>query len=299
MLTLRQIAAFRAVMISGSMVRAADMMCVTQPAISRLIRNLEDELDFALFKRGKGGLQPTNEALALHVEVEQSYIGLDKIARTARQIRLKPSGQLRIAATTAMSLGFLPGVVNEFARSHPDTSVTLHSYTSPTTVENVCNRHYDLGLSMLPINNEGVETGPVRHVRCVCILPPGDPLAAREVVRVEDFRDRPFISLANTSSTRHKIDAIFEAANVPRKIVIESSSSVSVCSFVELGMGVSIIEPFTAQQFSAHGGIARAFEPEINFSFATVQPAGIEKSPLLSEFMETLDAAIAPHLIAQ
>ena len=66
MLTLRQIAAFRAVMITGSMVRAADMMCVTQPAVSRLIKHLEEALELPLFKRGKGGLHPTSEAIALY-----------------------------------------------------------------------------------------------------------------------------------------------------------------------------------------------------------------------------------------
>jgi len=298
MLTARQIEAFRAIMIAGNMTRAADVMCVTQPAVSRLIKDLEQDLGLTLFKRRKGGLYPSEEAMALYTEVERSYVGLEKIARAARQIRTKRAGQLRIAGMPAMALGFLPGVIRDFTRERPDLAITLHAHNSPELVDMVRTRHYDVGFGMTPIDIVGIDMGPVRRAPCVCILPPGHRLASRDAITVEDLADEPFISLSEGTLTRYKIDSAFEAASVPRRLEIEALWSAAICSFVARGMGVSIIEPFTAQEFAAAGGVVvRPFTPVIDFSFAMVRPAGTEMSPLLAEFVEVLEDALAPHLL--
>ena len=101
-------------MVAGNMTRAADMMFVTQPAISRLIKDLEQEVGLTLFKRRKGGLYPSEEAMSLYREVEQSYVGLKKIARTAQRIKAKRTGGIRIAGLPAMTLSFVPRVIKDF-----------------------------------------------------------------------------------------------------------------------------------------------------------------------------------------
>ncbi len=284
-------------MIAGSMVRAADMMSVTQPAVSRLIKDLEEELNLTLFNRRKGGIKASEEALILYEEIKRSYFGLEKIVRTAENLKFKRAGQLRIVGVPALALSFVPEVIHDFVRERPNLSIIVHSYGTYELGDMVRTRHYDLGLTQVPVDSVGLEMGPMLRARCVCILPPAHPLAEKETINVEDLRGENFISLSEISTTRLQTDLIFEKNRVPRRMDIEVIYSAMACSFVARGMGVSIIEPFTAKEFVNCGGIARPFEPMIDFPFALAWPSGKQISPLLAEFIESMDSALAPYLI--
>src|SRR5689334_3193463 len=126
MLSFRQIECFRAVIVLRSMTRAAEAMSISQPAVSRLMRDMEINLGLSLFRRRKGGLQPTEEALALYAEVERSFVGVGKIERAAIRIRERQAGNLRVCAMPALMHSFLPYVVDQFLRDHSGVAVTLH-----------------------------------------------------------------------------------------------------------------------------------------------------------------------------
>ncbi len=114
----RQFDAFRAVMMTGGMTAAAEVMRITQPAVSRLISDLEYNLKLRLFERRGNQINPTPEATALMAEVERSYLGLEHVKAFARDLRLARAGSLRIARCRR-SLGFLPFLVARFRESRP------------------------------------------------------------------------------------------------------------------------------------------------------------------------------------
>ena len=86
-INLRQLEAFRAVMQTRSITRASELLFVSQPAVTRLIKDLEASVGFSLFQRLKKRLYPTPEAFSFLEEVELSFSGLDKINIAAREIR--------------------------------------------------------------------------------------------------------------------------------------------------------------------------------------------------------------------
>ena len=85
-LTLRQIDAFRAVMLTGTATEAAQVLGISQPAISRLVSDLEQEIGFKLFDRVGRRVVPTAEAQILIEEVKRALTGLDQIRETASEI---------------------------------------------------------------------------------------------------------------------------------------------------------------------------------------------------------------------
>src|SRR5262245_11739761 len=113
MLNLRQMEAFRAVMLTGTTIQAAAMLKVTQPAISRLINDLEAQAGITLFDRVRGRLQPTPEAETLFDEIERAYISFDHIANFMKGIR-RSAGRLRLLATMPMAHGILPATIARF-----------------------------------------------------------------------------------------------------------------------------------------------------------------------------------------
>lgn len=292
MLSFRQIEAFRAVYVLRSMTRAADALFVSQPAVSRLIRDMEAAVGLRLFQRRKGGLSPTEEAIALYAEVERSFVGIDKIERAATRIRERRGGTVRVCAVPALAHAFLPAVVERFLERHPGVGVALYTYDNDTAVALLRTRQFDLGYAMTPADRAGVVVDPVRRVRCVCVLPPGHRLTGRAVVTVDDLRDEPFISLGEGTMTRLKIDAAFQAANVTRRLTLEAHWSASICSLVGRGLGVSIIEPFTAESFAQRGGTVRPFEPAVDFSFVQVRQARPMDPPLVTAFTRVFDGML-------
>src|SRR3984957_2975916 len=119
----RQVEAFRAMMLTGSVTEAAKLMAVTQPAVSRLLRDFQALLKMELFERRGTGLVPTAAATALYTEVERSFVGLERIAAAAEEIRGRRTGTLRIAALPALpalSNGYLPRLAGHFLKQRPN-----------------------------------------------------------------------------------------------------------------------------------------------------------------------------------
>ena len=106
----RQIDFFRAVMGTGHVTRAAELLHTSQPTVSRELARLEQVLGFALFERIKGRLKPTVRALALMEEVEQSYVGLERIAATA----------VALQAYAAMTTSAARGAVRDVSQVEKD-----------------------------------------------------------------------------------------------------------------------------------------------------------------------------------
>jgi len=296
MLSWRQIEAFRAVMLTRSMTGAADMLSITQPAVSRLIQEFETEVGFSLFSRRKGGLIPNGEAARLFEEVQRSFRGRENIERAIARIRSRQEGFLRVAAMPALTGWFLPLIVKDLLAKHSGMSLSLQTHNSPTVADMVRDRHYDVGFAMTPVDTTGLVLGEVRTARCVCVLPPGHRLAARDILHLGDFEGESFISLADGTTTRMKIDAAFRAANVSRMLALETRTSATICALVLHGAGVSIIEPFSALGFAALGGVVRPLAEQIDFSFVQVMPSGTEKPPIMIDFLDLFEQHVAPHL---
>ena len=132
---IRQLEAFRALILRQTVTRAADMLHISQPAVTRLINDLEADVGFSLFDRINGRLNPTPEALVLFEEVERSFAGIDRIAQTAEQIKSLRRGSLHIAGAPALALEFLPTTLTGFMREHPGISTTLLIHASSIVVD--------------------------------------------------------------------------------------------------------------------------------------------------------------------
>jgi DNA-binding transcriptional LysR family regulator len=293
-INLRQVEAFRAVMVSGSVTAAAGMMGITQPAASRLLRDLQTLLRMQLFEKRGTGLVPTAAASALYTEVERSFSGLDRIAAAAEEIRTRRTGMLRVAALPALSNGFMPRFAGHFLAERPNLNFALFGVISPLVIDWVLNLQCDIGFAEVPIAHAGLPIIRMPVLPRVAILPEGHRLCAKSVLRPRDFEDETFISLTPGSASRHLIDSVFSKHGVSRVLRVETTLSEIMCGMVSSGLGVSICDPFTAAEFAPRGLVSRPFLPRIDFEFAAVLPPQRRPSPVAEEFVE----AFAEHVRA-
>src|ERR1700744_6795042 len=143
----RQVEAFRAMMLTGSVTEAAKLMAVTQPAASRLLRDFQSLLKMELFERRGTGLVPTAAASALYTEVARSFVGLERIAAAAEEIRGRRTGTLRVRAIPALGNGYLPRLAGHFLKERPNLNLAFFGVISPIVVDWAMNNQCDVGFA--------------------------------------------------------------------------------------------------------------------------------------------------------
>lgn len=284
----RQLEIFRAVMISGSASRAAELLQVTQPAISRSLADLEHALGFLLFDRIRGRLVPTPEGQLFFRDVSASFVGLDRLRSAAARIRDFGSGSLRIASLAALGSSVVPRAIRTFRDAHPQIAITLQIVSSAIVRDLVANQQFDVGLAADEVDLSGVDHRIFGNFKAVCALPAGHPLARNAVIRPADLHGLPFVALAPEDRARERMTRVFEEADVEPQIVVETPSGSTVCALVLNGVGVGLVNPASAEGYEARGVVFRRFEPEIYFKSYLLFRPDAQKARLVKHFVAEL-----------
>jgi DNA-binding transcriptional LysR family regulator len=285
---IRQLEAFRALMIAGTAKGAARLLGISQPAISKLIEQAEKNLNLTLFDRSRGRLTPTPEAGLLFEEVEKTFIAVDKVHEIASDIKAANAGSLTIAVLPALGLGLVPRAVARFHAAHPRTRISISIQTSAKVEEWAAAQQIDFGIAEFPFARLGVESEDFCRVEQLLAVPSGHPLARQRLVRPADVVDSPFISLTRNTVGRHVIDQVFLQAQVERNMVLEAQFAAVIAGMIAQGVGVGFIDPFTASDFRDKGVVALRFEPRIEFHIGILHPAHRPMSRVAREFLKEL-----------
>ncbi|SQF93995.1 putative transcriptional regulator, LysR [Paucimonas lemoignei] len=290
----KQVEAFRAVMLSGSMTAAAEALHTSQPNISRLIGQLERSSGFKLFERVGGRLLPTDEGASLFADVQRAFIGLQSLEKSAQNIRRGGTGRLRIGAVPSLSLTFLPRVIQRFRQENPDVTLSIHTSDSPMVAHWAASQFCDIGLaSYIGEDMPGVTSQLICDVPGVCVFPKGHRLTGLKSIGPDDLQGEEFISLSQNDGSRSRVDRAFPDGKGHRKLNLETPYAATVCSLVGLGLGVSIVSPMVALEYLHTGIETRPFRPEIRFSTYSLLPADRPRSLLTQRFGEMIHEMLA------
>ncbi|KXF75934.1 LysR family transcriptional regulator [Paramesorhizobium deserti] len=284
----RQIEAFRAVIISGTASRAAELMGVTQPAVSRLIGELEAAIGFPLFDRVKGRLVPTPEAEIFYRDVETSFRGLDRLRSTAARIRDFGSGHIRVASLAAAGSTVVPRAVRKFKESFPSAIVTLSIMTSASVRNHVVDGEFDLGLAADEVDLSGVEHQVFGSFPALCALPSGHPLSSKKVIHPRDFDGIDYVALSPEDRARLQFDKLCEDAGAKPNLVIETPFAITACALALEGVGAGIVNPLAVDGFAERGLILRPFEPAVYFKSYLLFRPDMQKARLVRAFVSAL-----------
>ncbi|MCL4800944.1 MAG: LysR family transcriptional regulator [Burkholderiales bacterium] len=284
---LRQLEAMRAVVARGTTTHAAEALGLTQSAVSRLIMQLEAELGVSLFERRHGRLLLTPEGQHVYDVAQRVLNGVDQLGATARDVRTLRSGALRIISMPALAFGLLPDTIRRVTRRYAQVKISIDVGGRAELEEGIAKGRFDLGLATLPVGQEAIDIEPLCAIDAVCVLPPGDALAGRAEIAVEDLAGVPFISIDPRTMLRFRTDELFGRAGVRRKLAIEAQSSMMACALVTRGLGVSIVHPFIAATFGDQL-VARPFRPALRLEYGLLFPSGQRRSLLSEVFVDWL-----------
>jgi DNA-binding transcriptional LysR family regulator len=286
-----QIETFAAVMKAGTISRAAELLEVTQPGVSRTIAQLERALGFALFDRVRNRIIPTPEAKLLYREVQANFRGMDVLRATAARIRDQGAGQLRVGSLSALGGSLVPVALRRFREKRPDTTVTLMVLPSRDVRNGVASGEFDLGLAADEIDVTGIGHQLFAAPRLVCVLPRHHPLASRSVITPADLDGLPFISYVPEDRARQRLDLVFADAGVQPRIVVETLYAATVCALVAEGMGVGLANPYAIAGVDPSRITTRPFEPAVQSRSLLILPLDRPKSQLVRDLIDCLMAS--------
>jgi len=284
---IRQLEAMRAVVATGTTTQAAEIMGLTQSAVSRLISQLEDDLGFSLFDRHRGRLAITPEGQEFFNAAERILDEVDQIRDTADNIRAHGAGTLRIAAMPAIGTCMLPRPLKMLQDDYERLNVVVHLKTRSELQHAVADRQYDVGLATLPIADQGLVVEPLCRVRSVLIMPLGHRLAKKRVVSADDLVGEKFVSLSSDTVMRYRTEELFTRLKIDRQLAVEAQSTILMGNLVELGLGVAVVHPFVAEHFAGKVEI-RPFEPAIEVSYGLVFPEGARRLRVVDSLAEKM-----------
>lgn len=261
---LKQLYAFRTVMQQGTISGAAEALNLSQPAVSKLISNLEDNLGFRLFRRERKRIIAKTEAHIFLKDVEDTLVRFEQLRETAKSLQRPRNKEIRVGAMAMVGLTVMPQIIWEFHNSYPDAHVSLQIRLSQNLVELVGAGQLDAAISQASHDIPGVHTEILRTCEAVCVLPPGHRLAEKVQVSLHDIARERLISLTDGVKLHDNMMAAFNDRGLKPNVITRVQLAMAACQFVRISRGVTIIDPITANAPINHDLVIRPIEESIN-----------------------------------
>ncbi|HOP34720.1 MAG TPA: selenium metabolism-associated LysR family transcriptional regulator [Syntrophales bacterium] len=243
--TLQQLEGLLLLVENRSFSKAAEKMFMTQPSLTKHIRNLEEEAGSKVVDRKSRLLSPTTEGKILYDCARRIFRLLEDAGERLERERASLSGDIRVSASTIPATYILPAVLRDFLEKEDAIRVHVEMNDSGKTIGMVLDEEVELGLVGMPANHRKLREEPLWKDALAIVVSRDHPLSKRKTVTLEELAREPFISREQGSATR----ALFEACLTERgekklsrfNVVCELGSSEAVKEAVLAGVGFSVL----------------------------------------------------------
>ena len=235
----------------------AQRLHVTQPTISKYIRDLEDELSIRLFERSATGISLSEAGLAIYPWAEKLLSECRKFEDLASSLDEEVTGKVRIACTTAAGKYILPQLGARFRQVHPHVQISILSCTQEDALDRILEDEADLSVVSSETRLERIEMQNFFVDHIIMIAPAGHHFAKRKSIELSEILDEPVIIREPTSGTRRVILAELAAHDITLddlNVLLEIGNAEAIVAAVGAGLGISFV--------SRTGGLLRGFFPD-------------------------------------
>lgn len=292
--TIRQLRAFRAVYQLRKLSAAAEQLCVTQSAVSVLIRQLEEGLGARLFDRTTRSLQPTQAAAEAIVVAERILRDVDSLGAGLRDLTQLRRGRVSLAVTPTLGEILLPAAIREFASLHPEVRVVIDDCAPDQFVSRVLGEHVDFGIGTPERAAADVETRTLLRDHLSLVCRKRDALAATRTLRWADLQGQGVITVRPGYGIRPLIDGAAAGAGVQLNVVNEVTFLSTALWMTACGLGPAIM-PSAYARASGHRDLVvkKLTHPSVSRDISVVSKRGRSLSPACESFLAVLRRVLA------
>ncbi|MDD2720521.1 MAG: HTH-type transcriptional regulator CysB [Gallionella sp.] len=274
---------------------AAEALHTTQPAISKQIKLLEEELGLEIFVRnGKRIAAITEPGKGLLTIAQRMLLDAENLRQYADEFHARDSGHLTIATTHTQARYALPPVVKKFMARYPKVKLGLHQGSPTQIAEQVLNGEADICIATesLALYDDLITLPCYEWHHCV-VTPPNHPLLAEKTLTLEALARYPIITYDFAFTGRGKINRAFSAAGLSPDIALTAIDADVIKTYVELGLGVGILAQMSF--IPERDSKLRMIEAGHLFGSSTTRVA-IRKNEFLRAYTYDFIELFAPHL---
>lgn len=241
-MNLQQLEYFKVVSQTNNFTTASNILSITQPALSKAISKLEEELDVQLFEREGRNIKITKYGEVFLKYAESALDDIEKGIEKIHDMKTNNDNIISIASTYCIGATFIPFLISNFINSHIQTRFNFNNQSTEEIFKDLKYERVDLGFfdSIEKIDKYSeIETILVKKEEYVLIVPKNHHLANREEVELKELKDEYFIAY-NDRNNEKKI-SYSELIGYTPKIAVEPTEATMLASLVAAGAGIAII----------------------------------------------------------
>lgn len=288
-MNLRHMEVFRAVMLTGGVNGAAQLLHVSQPAISKLLAQAARHTGLTLFERVKGRLVPTPEAQHLYQEIESLWRGVDRVRDVTRGLANPETGTLRIAVSASLAPYLAPRAVTLLHARYPQLKSRIEVLVSPIMVDALLDRSTDLAVGLLA--NDHPNLVAVRSYQCAlaCVMREDHPLAGRPRLKATDLLGHRIITSPASTPYGQSLNRSYGKTGEKLSLDIEVRSSTTACWFAQAGAGVAVVDEAAVAGHCFSGLAVRPFASDERLEVRIIRNRYRPMSVVQQSFCDAFD----------
>ena len=276
----------RAVINEGTVTAAASRLHRTQPAVSRLLAQLENDIGFAIFRRRGRRLLPTPEGLTFYRETERAFAALAEVESIAGDISKRRDAPLRVIAQSHMVHGLMHEALADFCVERPSFRFAVEIWQEEYISHWIANRLFDVGFSPQRADHPAIITELLIRAPLLVVLPSSHRLARSRRVNAAQLAEDQVVAVRPGAPLRQHLDGFFASGATAPLIRGETSSAVSACQLASKGLGITVTDPFVAHLFANDPSVVfRHVSPPREMEYLVLRAAGYGERPVAEQFV--------------
>jgi LysR family transcriptional regulator, carnitine catabolism transcriptional activator len=288
-LNLRQLQTFVTVARLGSFTRAAHLLHLSQPALTKQLRQLEETLGVRLLDRNTRAVGLTRIGKELAPVIDQLLREIGAVVTNTKELAEKSRGVIRIASLPSISSMMLPKAIARFKKLYPGISVILKDVLAQRLGTMVKAEEVDFGIGCLNGGDTELQFSLLLTDRIVLVCPPEFMPARKKAIQVDELIGLPLILMDKESSVRRLVDQAFESVGKFITPAFEATYMSTAAGMVKAGLGVALL-PSSASETGELTGLRSLpiKHPALTREIGVIQKAGRSLSPAAESFLKSL-----------
>ncbi len=284
---------FLTVVREESITRAAEVLHITQPTLSRQLRELEEEVGATLFYRGARRITLTNEGILLRRRAEEILQLVDKTRRDIAESDSRIEGTVTIGCGELSAVSVLPDIIKEFRKKYPLVTFDLFTAAADMVKEQMDRGLIDIGLLVEPVEIERYDFMRLSlKERWVVIMRPDDPLTEKEEIRASDLVGKPLI-LPQRNSVKAELKNWFGSVYDDLNVVFTSNLGTNSGIMVESSLACAVLVEGALPFWDRKKLSFRPLSPPLYSTSVIAWKRGQPTSPAVGRFIDYIQCFLS------
>lgn len=249
----KNMCAFVSVAQSTTFAEAAEKLCLSQPALSTSIKNMEAQLGGQLFTRSTRRVSLTPEGVDFLPVAKRLIDDWDSALSDVQDLFSVQKGRVTVASMPSFAQGHLAQILQHYHRAHPNIMLRVHDVVMESVIQSVQSGRAEVGFVFEPEALQGLDFTPLLTDNFCVVTSNGHAIAGYTDVSLQDIKSYPMVAMNIGSSIRSWIDEAFRQDDIIPTIVAEASQLGTLGQLVKTGLGIAIVPQLSRQQMLAKG----------------------------------------------